>query len=304
MSAPSQKLERWVITVTGEVTSDEDHPDPVVTRLELHHAVEGEGSILLSTHEMASVEDSSDLVQEIWDEATHDASTRSMGTHQRYVVQAWRGKDASRSSAQHAFIIQGHLEADALDGNTEPATVKGERAQQMRMVATIHEQHMNLWERTLPKMASENERLSKRLIDAEERGVKIYELMQDLQDRKLERDLVRAEAQETSKRTDQIMDMVIPLLPMIGLKLLGKTGIDLALPGTSSPGAAQRDTMISSLLSTLEMDELSGMLQTLPAEKQALFLSIFKAYAESHNQKQSEKPKVYQNGSEEKEAHH
>src|SRR3972149_10661150 len=116
MSVPEPNLIKWIAAQLSDITGD-----GTFSRLELWHAIEGEGGERLRVVDELGDSDADTLAEGIWGICEHDAATRTYDVPQRYVVMAFRQNDAeSEPSDRYPFLIQGRSPSPIMGGNTEP----------------------------------------------------------------------------------------------------------------------------------------------------------------------------------------
>lgn len=281
---PNRNLANWIGKLAADLT-----PEGSITRLVLWHSVDGDGGDTLCTIEMEGRpqdEDPDDLVMEIWDEAWQDACTRPQGSHQRYVVQAYRG-DNSQSEDSKPFTIQGTAVTSLIGNATEPPTPRGLLSQEMRQNDTMHAMMIRMCEATagstsvaLLKEREENERLR-------QKGYEFIELREKLLDRQHERDMERDKAKRTDERVDALLTLAQGLLPMVAAKFLGagKPGNSAdetvavsspaVLPSSGIAAAAARDKSVGGLLSSLRPEQIENIFATLDPEQSLALMEVY-----------------------------
>src|SRR3990172_103786 len=153
MSHPNNHLLEWVRSTLVDLTEAGS-----ISRLELWHAIDGEGGEVLRPIRMEDREEDEDpdtLTQEIWDIAEHDATTRPLGSNQRYVLQAYREVDSRQPETTHPFLINGRAINQLLGGDTEPPTEKGLVASAIRQSSELHRMMVQLTDSSAVRLARE-----------------------------------------------------------------------------------------------------------------------------------------------------
>lgn len=304
-TTPDQKLLEWVRKFRTDLT-----PNGTITRLELHHSIEGQLGERLATFEMADRdddEDPDDLSQEIWDECEEDCSTRPTGSIERYVIQAFRG-DTREPDEQKAFTCRGKL-INALTGNnSEPPTPIGERMAAMRQSNDLHALVVRMCEATAGSAAVQLERERQENNRLRDVAFQYEQLRQQLLDRSLERDLARDDAKAQQQMMGMLTQTLLQFAPLLLSRLLtppatpgaalplaplappqpmaGPTAASAAaVPGT--PGAAVvppvvaiRDQAIGSLLETVNQDQMTALVGILSPEQTQKFLAVYTSFRE------------------------
>lgn len=258
-------------------------------RFELFHTVDG-GAERLSILKLKEGADASDVAQQLFDDAMHDMSTRDNHA-QRYTVGLFRTEEQQTPEQQFPFRIQPRIGMNWTGGDTEQPTEKGERAQLMRMQNEGHQIIMKMAESFGGRMAHEVERVSKLNRELEEKLAKRNEDFEDLQDRRLDRELARAEILQRTKFYGDMMQSLLPLVPHIASGVLGKFmgggGKKLAGENGGKNGheseaakamvpknaeAASREVVLKELFLNMDDQEKQGLLEALhPMHRMVLF---------------------------------
>lgn len=288
-SAPNQKLLEWVRRFKADLT-----PEGNITRLELWHTVEGEPGERITTFEMSDRdddEDPDDFAQEIWNEVEDDASTRPSGSHQRYVIQAYRGGGVEPDD-QKAFTTQGKCVTAMVGAGSEPATPRGELAQAMRERNDLHGLIVRMCEHgalgigeQLVKERQENARLHSVAYEYEK-------LRQQLLDRSNERAIELAQAQANGEMLKALTGTLLQFAPFILQKLLAPPPVAGAAMPLQPPATAAapppplstevqlRDAAIHSLLGSMKPDQLPALLGAFNDEQKQAFIKVYQSYRE------------------------
>lgn len=301
-TTPNQKLLEWVRKFRADLT-----PEGTITRIELYHSIEGQMGERLATFEMADRdddEDPDDLAQEIWDEAEDDSASRPQGQIERYVVQAFRG-DTREPDEQKAFTTIGKL-VSALTGNgSEPPTMLGQTAAEMRRTNDLHALVVRMCEATAGSAAVQLQREREENNKLRETAFRYEELRQQLLDRSLDRELQRKDAEASQQMNNMLLGTLVQLAPVILARLLAApapAGAALPLqppPPAPAPRSAQPATStepsssaeapapvvetyraVADLLGTVTPQQLQGLLQTFTEEQTRRFLGIYTSIRE------------------------
>ena len=202
----------------------------LVSRFELWHAVDGEVSEPLGRYDMETRdddEDPDDLVQEIWNDAHHDASTRPQGSYQRYVIKAFRGEGSSEMPDEtRGFAVTGSAVSSAM-GGTESPTPRGMMAQEMRQNDNLHGMVIRLADASAGQLAAQLRESREECANLMSQRSRLLDIEQRLLDRSHEREMDKMERAKSGERMDMVLGMITTFGPMILSKLFeGK-----ALPG-------------------------------------------------------------------------
>lgn len=268
-----EHLTKWITRMMADLT-EEGLPQ----RFELFHTVDGSAE-RLSICRVKEGSDASDIAQTLYDEARNDMDTRT-GGHQRYTVALFRSENQSEPEVQFPFRLQPRIGSAWTGGDTEQPTEKGERAQQMRMTNDMHNMMMR-YAGTLGGQLSEaleKERAERQRL--EEKLSKQAAEFEDLQDRRLERQLMRDERIARDKMLLDVVGSLTPIIPIVAGKLLG--GLMKDKNGHESPAAKalipadaearSREVLLKELFSNLSDEEKKGLFGALkPMHRIALF---------------------------------
>jgi hypothetical protein len=258
-----------------------------LSRLELYHVVEGEGSDKIQSFTPEEGQEVDLLAQSIWEIAEHDSTTRTAGMPQNYSIWAYRG-ESTEPSSQHRFVLRGKNTIGLGAESSEPATDRGERSQQMRQLENQHRIIMNMATELSGRLSSEIERERSRRERSEDRMMELLDTHQQLLDRRQERDLERARAEAKERRMDMMADFLMTMAPLIVAKLIsGKDGL-------SGLAGSARDQAIGKLLKSLSEEEIMGVFNSVKGQNQMALLELYKSYREDDEKAQNEKPSLFQ----------
>lgn len=312
MSAPNKSVVEWVTKRRTTMSEDQE----LVSRFELWHAVDGEVSEPLGRYEMETRdddEDAEDLVQEIWNDAQSDATTRPQGSYQRYVIKSFRGaRETDQADETRAFAITGTAVSSAM-GGTESPTPRGMMAQEMRQNDNLHGMVIRLADASAGQLAQQLRESREENANLLSQRSRLLDIEQRLLDRAHEREMDKLERQKSGERMDMVLGMLTTFAPMILGKLFeGKglpAGIGAMLGGGGSPGAPSpnpsppapgppggldpeqanrvrrvfaRDAGIGSLLGTLEPSQLQTMAGALRPDQAMGFLQLYQDFRAEH----------------------
>jgi hypothetical protein len=273
------KFLKWLIRQFAHLTEKGR-----ICRVDLMHTIEGEGADRCGRWDPEEGQDIEMLSQEIWECAEHDASTRSAGTRQRYVVLTFDRPDVLDPVASFPFVITSRGMPGYLGDNSDPPNEKGVTAQLIRQVENQHRIIMH----SASAQAMELERERAARMKAEDRAMSMLEKEQELLDRHAERQIETAKNLMRAKRQDDMMAVLIGLAPLVAAKFLGgNEGI-----GKLAEAGAARSMAIGQILKNLSQEEAIGIMQSLKGTNKMAFLELYKSYAEEDEKTQAEKPEV------------
>lgn len=284
-------LLKWLKRQKLDIHMPDEEPTPLC-RLDLVHTIEGEGFEKLESLRVTDDSDPDKLCEELYGAAEHDASTRTSGNMQRYVVLAYRdNSERAQHDSSHSFVIQSSNARLLIGGDSSAPTEKGFQAQFMRHNENMHRLVLQGAEATMGRLAGELKRETERRIEAEKRNDQLKEREEELLDRKHERDLDRAMKLQQAKFFTELGGMVTSMLPLIAGRLLaGKEAV-------VAPNA--RDTAIQNFLKTLEPPQFEGIIKALKPPQQIALMELYMSYAESVKAEEEKKEEILRDGPQE-----
>jgi len=254
-------------------------------RFELYHTVDG-GAERLEIIRMKEGMDAADVAQQLYDSARHDMETRESRA-QRYTVALFRSEEQQSPEVQFPFRVQPRPGANWNGGDTEQPTERGEKAQIMRVQNETHSIMMRMAETFGGRMAAEVERVSRMNRELEDKLRKRDEDFEDLQDRRLDREIARAEILQRQKFYGDVMSSLLPLVPHIAGGLLGKVfggGDGHEKNGKESPAAKSlvpknaeamsRETILRDLFLNMDDKEKAGLVESLQPMHRMVLVSL------------------------------
>lgn len=191
-------------------------------RFELFHTVDGHAE-RMHIERMKEGSEAGDIAQILYDTARHDADTRN-GGHQRYTVALFRSESQSEPEVQFPFRIQPRAGSSWSGGDTEQPTERGERAQVLRIQNEGHALIMRMADavggrltHALDKERERSERLEREL---QRRNLEF----EDLQDRRMDREVERAGRLMREKMMGDLVGSLLPLAPLIVGQVISRLG--------------------------------------------------------------------------------
>lgn len=256
-------------------------------RFELYHTVDG-GAERLEIIRMKEGLDAGDVAQQLYDSARHDMETRE-NRAQRYTVALFRSEEQQSPEVQFPFRVQPRPGSNWNGGDTEQPTERGERAQLMRVQNDTHSIMMRMAETFGGRMAAEVERMTRINRELEEKLRQRNEDFEDLQDRRLDRELARAEILQRQKFYGDIVSSLVPLVPHIAGGLMSKV-FSGEKNGKESPVAkslvpkdaetSSRETILRDLFLNMDDQEKQGLVEALqPMHRMVLMTLMGQAQA-------------------------
>jgi hypothetical protein len=291
MGLPAQELTKWVANALTEVTEDGG-----LSRLELYHAIEGEGLerlqvIRLDADNQLSAEE---ISERLWTLAEMDAENRTMELRQRYEVRSYIGTNEDQESLC-GFVISPTSRVGMPHGSSStPPTERGTIAHFMSHDERMHTLMVQYSESTAARLMRENKHQADVIQKQNDNAMKVYELVQNLMDKQTERDIERAKATQSARRLDDFMGLLLTITPLIAAKYLGPKAEALASP--SLPAKAARDESVMQFLSTLRSDQFATILSALDTSQQISLVHLAKDFALESEKRDAHKPEVLKNG--------
>ncbi len=245
-----KKLENWM---RRQFFADTEHDDGRVSKLVLRHAAGKGGDV--QTFPLKKVPDETkleSLLNDIEQAAQDDAE--GLGGLQKYVLIAIR-QGTGAAGGRFSFNMQGSDDSDEDAFNSEPASLKGIASQQMRHNEIIMRtsvmatnQVITTLQRTISRQADLIEKM-----EADRAGT--FQLMEELQSQKHERDIQTANHLHKQEVQKELLGKVTLLLPSVINKLTGKK---VMKEGASPEAMAIKEFMAS--LKPQQMEALSSIL--------------------------------------------
>lgn len=271
MEIAPEHLTKWVTRMMADLT-EEGPPH----RFELYHTVDG-GVERLEIVRLKEGSEASDISQLLFDSARHDMETRS-GGHQRYTVALFRSENQSEPEVQFPFRLQPKVGSSWSGGDTEQPTEKGERAQVMRVQNESHSIIMRMAESVGGRLSHENDRLHKELLEARQREHLRNLEFEDLQDRRMDREVERAARLQREKMMGDLVGSLLPLAPHVVSQLLSavskigsggkkdesKNGHESEVAKALTPRASDaeaREVLLKDLFANMSQEEQKGLFQ-------------------------------------------
>lgn len=292
MGLPSPELVKWVARALSEV--DETGG---LSRLELYHAIDGEGIERLQVFRIDTEETptAERLAEDIMATAELDADSRTMELKQRYEIRSFIGDNAENESI-FGFIITPTSRAGMPHGSsTHAPNERGLIGQMMTHDERNHQLMISSAEATIGRLTREVMNKDKIISAQQELTIKVHELVQKLQDRTHERDLERAEQTQSAKRWDDFMGLIMTMVPLVMAKVLGPKAEAIAAPAL--PQKAARDESTMQFLQTIRPDQFNKILSVLETTQQIGLVQLLQSYAKESEQREASKPEVLKNGS-------
>lgn len=269
MTAPDPKLTPWLLKHLRELNGQGS-----VTRVELYQALEGAPVQRLLLTNVSEGVDAHELTQEIWDTACQDASTRSGGSTQRYVVATFQDEDPA-PLAQMPFIMPGGT--PGVLTTAAPNDDKAERGMLIKHTENMHRLviEQNTYHTNLLRNELEAERRLR--TGYEENAMKTFEMMQTLMDRQHERLMESKREESKEARHQQLLGLLMSAAPLLLAQVMGGAGLKGA-------GIA-RDEGIREFLKGLSEKEINGIIGSLNPANAMVLMELYKSYSAEEKQR-------------------
>ncbi len=252
-----------------------------ISRFDLMHTTDGGLAERIAACRLKGPgeDDALDIVQTLWSEAEHDTTSREGGTSERYVILAFRSDTQQDPEAQYGFRIQ--CKAPFSGASSEAPSEKGERAQSMRHSNENHNIMLRFAEAVGGRLAGELDRETKRRHELEEKIAKMSDAFEDHQDRRLDREILRAGLLQREKLMGDVVQSLVPLIPLVAAGLISKfagAGTDkngkhseVAKMLTANSGVSERETLLKTFFANLDDAEGAKLLEAIkPLNRTAL----------------------------------
>lgn len=250
----AQQVERWTF---------EDHPDGKLSKIELRQAGDmGDSSL---THWRVREEDlTREFVRQIVSEAAEYSreDAEGLGGMNSYALVGYFGKNpANYDRRTTAWREHGDRMNDQI-ATTEKATPTGVIAQSMRhleAMARVYTTSMGAaFETVNMQLARANEMQERALMRERE----FYEAREQMEDKRLERDVRLLKEKNSEDRLDEMLKTVIPLLPVAASKFMGPLAKYVNDAGDVDP-AAMKAVMLQAkeLLGSLDREDMQKIVE-------------------------------------------
>lgn len=154
---------------------------------------------------------------------------------------------------------------------TQVVLIKHLEQTQKMMTLGVSKQ-LEMYERTVGRLSTQNENMSAK------HGEQIS-VLEDLKDRRQERDLEIAREKKKDERIDEVLDAVKQLAPLVGMKLL-PAHIAAKLPG-ANPNRDRRIDVLNEFLAGIDVDKVvPALAKVLTHAQMAAFMGVFQAFQE------------------------
>jgi len=286
---PFHKTFRWIrgIFLKGE---------PVI-RLECRH-IQASDSGQRNSHRLLELEakelqsEPEEIATQIIEEATQDA--KNFHGMQSYALFYYTEKGGNECRGRHVFSIAGSIESedDFSMGSTEPANEKGLLSQMMRHVEAKerstnqnHQSQIHFYETRL----TQQERY---LTIMSDKMMHLFELINTVEDRKLEREIEYRKLMRQEKTKDMAMEKLAMFTPVLLHKLLGAapSNTNSSNGNTQNPDIPQGiDPRLLPLLESLNEEQMMTIANTMNDEQKVAFIEIYTSYRDLKKKEKDEK---------------
>jgi hypothetical protein len=239
------------------------HRDGRCTSFAVKHIANGKLGNEIFRVDVPQAADETWIASAFADIETHvEMDAGGLGGVQQYCALAYREKSADRSTGRFTFRVSVEDDLDDNLVNSEPATKGGIVAQAMRHTEVMMRsttvaigQVIANQARTIERLAGENDHLLTN-------QSRVYELLEDLSQRKHERDLENKREEFKQQVSGEIVEKVNMLLPAIVNKLAGRklmAGADPAQEGIKQWLTSLNEQQMSAIMSTLSIEQKASL---------------------------------------------
>lgn len=208
------------------------------------------------------------------------ADAEGLGGMQRYMIQP-TFKETGVGSAR--FIVPIHVSdpTDTEHLGSEPPTHEGIATQMMRHTEALMRIHVNAPGQVIQQLQRIIARQQDQLSDYEEQRLKQFSLIEDLTNRKAERDMDMEKAAQRAKITGEFADKVMLLLPAAVNRITGKS----ILPETVTP----ESMFIKDFMKSITPEQMNALGTVFRAEQLMPLLQFYQKMQEEEQQKEQKK---------------
>jgi hypothetical protein len=172
--------------------------------------------------------------------------------------------------------------------DSEPATDRGERSQQMRQLENQHRMIMLMSDAVAGRLISELDRERARREKAEDKVVQSILREQDMLDRRQERELAQAKEEARARHVDSAIGTFLGIVPLLASKFLAGNE---PIMGTAHGSA--RDESMARILKGLSPEEGMAIMNGLKDKNKMAFIELYKSYKEDDDKEQAKKHPLF-----------
>lgn len=213
------------------------------------------------------------LAFKMWEAACSDANGLTGVNNYAFIV--FRSEDPSNYTARFVwrFVSEDEVEEEKNDGLTEPATKQGLLSQLMRHNEAMMRGMTVGTQQIITSLQRQNEALARTVELATKNQVDQVQAVQELYDRKQERDLERIREESAYALKQELWGDVKPLLPVIlkrltGAKMLGSGKKDEALKTILGSFKVEQFEKLQEILNPQQLAMLSELMMEVQAEQE------------------------------------
>lgn len=270
-----EKLEKWFTSDLKILKTVNNSP---CTQVQVYHMGSKRASLVAGIDVPTIDVEASGLAVKAYEAAQEDA--RGMERHgpQSYYVRLKFGSYMLPGRCTFRLIPESGGDDDD-DGeeltSTEPATNQGQAAQAMRHTEALMKMFLMSNQAVLTSLVAQNENLSKRANQGDEKFLQALDLFADLTLR-ASQDLNETRRLEAnSKRKDLVLEKLAVLAGPVVTKMLG-----------SGPGAGEAAlASIGGLVESFSTDQMNALMQILKPEQMTAFGLLIEAYQKQNPEK-------------------
>lgn len=272
--ATRRKFIEWTRRMVFSDAEENGH----VTRFAVRHMQAGNkvGGEVGSVKAKGDIEsdDIEPLVSAIENICISDAE--GLGGHQRYMVQPTFHKTGV-GAARFIVAIHANDPTENEQLGSEPPTHEGIATQMMRHTEALMRIHVNAPGMIIQQLQRIIARQQDQLSDYEEQRLKQFALVEDLTNRKAERDMEMEKAAQRAKITGEFADKVMLLLPAAVNRITGKS----ILPETVTP----ESMFIKDFMKSISPEQMNALSTVFKPEQLIPLLQFYQKMQEEEQQK-------------------
>jgi len=269
------KLKIWSRRLTTDITSQ----GPVARVELLRDSGEPSQNDRIAVYTITEETDPDALAEDAWSQADDDAATRPNNSQQRYGLFGFRA-DLSEHDCMYSWLVRGRgpgAVGGPFGGDTmDPPNERGLVGAALRAMNEAVRQMAQMSESQAGSLAAELERERQLRRAAESAQLEQMVIQQTLLDAAAERGLKLENEARRAARIDKIVEGLAPMVPVLAGELLAGRG----LTGTGKTG---RDSAVGLFLSSLDEEQLKGIVSVLSQEQALSVIEIYKNYRRDAN---------------------
>lgn len=264
----NNKLTQWV-----RLEIYKEHKDGRVKNFLVRHIANGKlGSEILELG-VPETPDEHWPIEALNEIQTHiEMDANGLGGMQAYCILSFREKSGPKSTGRFTYRVNVDEDMDEIT-SSEPPTKSGIVAQCMRHTESMMRSTNLAIGQVIANQMRAIERLSIDNDKLQERQSRVFELLEELQERKHERDLEQRQLEFKQRVSEEMVDKVGMLLPAVANKLIGKPLLtEKTTPMNESVKnflTSLNDSQMETIMNSLSIEQrilLGSVIEVLPGE--------------------------------------